>query len=110
MSFFIKACCIALKEFPAVNAQIEGEELVFSEFVDMSIAVSAPKGLVVPVIRNAEQLNFSQIEKDYSSLSTENIDFFSLQPQVSYQTFLILINHSKDKFLDFKTEDLEINL
>lgn len=63
MSFFTKAVCEALKEFPAVNAQINGEEIVYHDFVDMSIAVSAPKGLVVPVIRNAESMSLAQIEK-----------------------------------------------
>ena len=63
MSFFTKAVCEALKDFPAVNARIEGEELVYNEFVDISIAVSAPKGLVVPVIRNAESMSLAQIEK-----------------------------------------------
>jgi 2-oxoglutarate dehydrogenase E2 component (dihydrolipoamide succinyltransferase) len=63
MSFFTKAVCEALKEFPAVNAQINGEEVVYHDFVDMSIAVSAPKGLVVPVIRNAESMSLAQIEK-----------------------------------------------
>jgi len=58
MSFFTKACCIALQEFPAVNAFIDGEELVYNNYCDVSIAVSAPKGLVVPVIRNAETLSF----------------------------------------------------
>lgn len=63
MSFFTKAVCEALKEFPAVNARIEGEEMVFNDFADISIAVSAPKGLVVPVIRNADTLSLAQIEQ-----------------------------------------------
>lgn len=62
MSFFTKAVCEALKDFPAVNARIEGEEIVYSEFADISIAVSAPKGLVVPVIRNADSMTLAQIE------------------------------------------------
>lgn len=62
MSFFTKACCIALQEWPAVNAYIDGEELVFHDYCDISIAVSAPKGLVVPVIRNAESLSMAEIE------------------------------------------------
>ena len=61
MSFFTKAVCVALKEWPAVNAQIDGNEMVFHDFCDISVAVSAPKGLVVPVIRNAENLSFDQI-------------------------------------------------
>ncbi|RYY09115.1 MAG: dihydrolipoyllysine-residue succinyltransferase, partial [Chitinophagaceae bacterium] len=62
MSFFTKAVCEALKDFPAVNARIEGEEIVYNNFADISIAVSAPKGLVVPVIRNAESMSLAQIE------------------------------------------------
>jgi 2-oxoglutarate dehydrogenase E2 component (dihydrolipoamide succinyltransferase) len=60
MSFFTKAVCVALKEWPAVNAQIDGNEIVYNDFCDISIAVSAPKGLVVPVIRNAESMSFDQ--------------------------------------------------
>jgi 2-oxoglutarate dehydrogenase E2 component (dihydrolipoamide succinyltransferase) len=62
MSFFTKAVCIALQEWPAVNAYIDGEELVYHDYCDISIAVSAPKGLVVPVIRNAESLSMAEIE------------------------------------------------
>jgi 2-oxoglutarate dehydrogenase E2 component (dihydrolipoamide succinyltransferase) len=69
MSFFTKAVCVALKEWPAVNAQIDGNELLFNDFCDISVAVSAPKGLVVPVIRNAEALSFEQIEKEIVRLA-----------------------------------------
>lgn len=69
MSFFTKAVCEALKEFPAVNAQINGEEILYHNFADISIAVSAPKGLVVPVIRNAEQLSLAEIEKAVAELA-----------------------------------------
>ncbi len=69
MSFFTKAVCVALKEWPAVNAQIDGNEMVFNDFCDISIAVSAPKGLVVPVIRNAEAMSFDQIEKEIVRLA-----------------------------------------
>ena len=71
MSFFTKACTVALQEFPSVNAFIDGEELVFNNFCDVSIAVSAPKGLVVPVIRNAEEMSFDQIEKEIVRLATK---------------------------------------
>ena len=74
MSFFTKACCQALKEWPAVNAIIEGEELVYHQYCDISIAVSTPKGLVVPVIRNAELLSFDQIEKEIIRLATRARD------------------------------------
>src|SRR5690606_32876840 len=63
MSFFTKAVTTALKEWPAVNARIEENEIVYSDFADVSIAVSAPKGLVVPVIRNAESMSLYEIEK-----------------------------------------------
>ncbi len=69
MSFFTKAVCEALKEFPAVNAQINGEEILYHNYADISIAVSAPKGLVVPVIRNAEQLSLAEIEKAVAELA-----------------------------------------
>lgn len=69
MSFFTKACAIALQEWPAVNAFIDGEEIVYNDFTDISIAVSAPKGLVVPVIRNAEDLTFAGIEKEVVRLA-----------------------------------------
>ena len=69
MSFFTKAVCVALKEWPSVNAQIDGTDIVFNDFCDISIAVSAPKGLVVPVIRNAEKLSFDGIEKEVVRLA-----------------------------------------
>jgi 2-oxoglutarate dehydrogenase E2 component (dihydrolipoamide succinyltransferase) len=69
MSFFTKAVCVALKEWPAVNAYIDGDSIVYSDFCDISIAVSAPKGLVVPVIRNAEKLSFDGVEKEVVRLA-----------------------------------------
>ncbi|MET0249294.1 MAG: 2-oxoglutarate dehydrogenase complex dihydrolipoyllysine-residue succinyltransferase [Sphingobium sp.] len=63
MGFFTKAVTMALKDIPGVNAQIEGDEIVYNDFADISVAVSAPNGLVVPVIRNAESLSVAQIEK-----------------------------------------------
>lgn len=69
MSFFTRAVCIALQEWPAVNGMIDGDELVYNNFCDISIAVSAPKGLVVPVIRNAEQMSFDEIEKEILRLA-----------------------------------------
>ena len=74
MSFFTRAVCIALKEWPAVNASIEGEEIVYHDYCDISIAVSAPKGLVVPVIRSAENLSIDQIEKEVKRLATKARD------------------------------------
>jgi 2-oxoglutarate dehydrogenase E2 component (dihydrolipoamide succinyltransferase) len=69
MSFFTKACTYALQEWPAVNAYIDGEELIYHDYCDISIAVSAPKGLVVPVIRNAESLSMAEIEKKVIELA-----------------------------------------
>ena len=63
MSFFVRACCVALKEFPAVNAEIDGDEIVYKNFVHMGIAVGGPSGLVVPVIRDADAMGFAAIER-----------------------------------------------
>ncbi|QOI96340.1 MAG: 2-oxoglutarate dehydrogenase complex dihydrolipoyllysine-residue succinyltransferase [Flammeovirgaceae bacterium] len=71
MSFFTKAVCQALKEWPAVNAQIDGDEIVYHDYCDISIAVSTPRGLVVPVIRNAESLSFDQIEAEIARLAAK---------------------------------------
>jgi len=74
MSFFTKACCQALLEWPAVNAAIDGEEMVYHDYCDISIAVSTPKGLVVPVIRNAESMGFKDIENEVIRLATKARD------------------------------------
>lgn len=74
MSFFTKAVCIALKEWPAVNAQINGDEIIYHDYCDVAIAVSTPRGLVVPVIRNAESLSFDQIEAEVIRLATRGRD------------------------------------
>ncbi len=71
MSFFTKACCFALQEWPAVNAMLDGEIIQYHDYCDVSIAVSAPKGLVVPVIRNAESLSMAEIEKKVVELATK---------------------------------------
>jgi 2-oxoglutarate dehydrogenase E2 component (dihydrolipoamide succinyltransferase) len=71
MSFFIKACCYALAEWPAVNAYIDGTDIIYHNYCDISIAVSAPKGLVVPVIRNAESLSMAEIEKKVIEVATK---------------------------------------
>jgi 2-oxoglutarate dehydrogenase E2 component (dihydrolipoamide succinyltransferase) len=67
MSFFVKACVAALQEFPAVNAEIDGEDVVYKNFVHMGIAVGGPNGLVVPVLRHAERMGFAEIEKTIGS-------------------------------------------
>ncbi len=74
MSFFTKACCVALNDWPAVNAMLDQNEIVYNDYCDISIAVSTPKGLVVPVIRNAETLSFDQIEKEIIKLATKARD------------------------------------
>ncbi|MFN3840214.1 MAG: 2-oxoglutarate dehydrogenase complex dihydrolipoyllysine-residue succinyltransferase [Cyclobacteriaceae bacterium] len=74
MSFFTKAVCQALKEWPAVNAKIDGDEIVYHDYCDISIAVSTPRGLVVPVIRNAESLSFHQIEAEIARLAARGRD------------------------------------
>ena len=89
MSFFTKAVCVALKEWPAVNAQIDGTDLVYNDFCDISIAVSAPKGLVVPVIRNAEQLSFDGIEKEVVRLAVLARDNKLTIEQMTGGTFTI---------------------
>ena len=63
MGFFAKAACLALKDVPSVNARIEGDEIVYHPYVDISVAVSAPNGLVVPVVRDCQDLSFAGIEK-----------------------------------------------
>jgi 2-oxoglutarate dehydrogenase E2 component (dihydrolipoamide succinyltransferase) len=74
MSFFTKAVTYALQEWPAVNAYIDGDEIIYHQYCDISIAVSAPKGLVVPVIRNAESLSMAGIEKKVVELATKARD------------------------------------
>ena len=74
MSFFTKACALALMKFPAVNGCIEDEALVYHDYADISIAVSTPKGLVVPVIRNAESLTMAGIEKSVKELAIKGRD------------------------------------
>jgi 2-oxoglutarate dehydrogenase E2 component (dihydrolipoamide succinyltransferase) len=74
MSFFTKAVCVALKEFPSVNASIDKDEVIYHDYCDVSIAVSTPRGLVVPVIRNADQLSFPQIENEVIRLAGKGRD------------------------------------
>jgi 2-oxoglutarate dehydrogenase E2 component (dihydrolipoamide succinyltransferase) len=89
MSFFTKACCIALQEWPAVNAYIDGEELVYHDYCDISIAVSAPKGLVVPVIRNAESLTMAGIEQKVVELAKKARDNKLSPDEMAGGTFTI---------------------
>jgi len=89
MSFFTKAVTVALKEFPAVNGRIEGEEIIYNDFADISIAVSAPKGLVVPVIRNAESMTLAEIEKSVLTLALKARDSKLTIEEMTGGTFTI---------------------
>jgi 2-oxoglutarate dehydrogenase E2 component (dihydrolipoamide succinyltransferase) len=89
MSFFTKAVCVALKEFPSVNAKIDGEEMIFHDYCDISIAVSAPKGLVVPVIRSAEHLSLAGIESEVVRLAVKARDNKLTLEEMSGGTFTI---------------------
>ncbi len=70
MGFFAKAACLALKDVPSANAYIEGDEIVYHDYVDISVAVSAPNGLVVPVVRDADKKGFARIEKDIADFGS----------------------------------------
>ncbi|MBD1164554.1 2-oxoglutarate dehydrogenase complex dihydrolipoyllysine-residue succinyltransferase [Pelagibacterales bacterium SAG-MED13] len=74
MSFFVKACIVALKSFPAVNAEIEGEEIIYKNYYNISFAVGTDKGLVVPVLKNADELSFADIEKNIKKISEKARD------------------------------------
>lgn len=89
MSFFTKAVCMALQEFPAVNAQINGDEVRYHSYCDVSIAVSTEKGLMVPVIRNAEDLSLDGIEKEIKRLALRARDGKLSMDEMSGGTFSI---------------------
>ncbi len=89
MSFFAKAVCFALQEWRAVNAYIDGDEIIYHDYCDISIAVSAPKGLVVPVIRNAESLSMAEIEKKVVELATKARDNKLSMDEMQGGTFTI---------------------
>ncbi|MGL4963523.1 MAG: 2-oxoglutarate dehydrogenase complex dihydrolipoyllysine-residue succinyltransferase [Inquilinus sp.] len=74
MSFFLKACIVALKELPAVNAEIDGDELVYKNYYDIGVAVGTPNGLVVPVVRDADGLSFAEVEKTIGDLGRKARD------------------------------------
>ena len=74
MSFFVKACCHALKEVPEVNAEIDGQDIVYKNYVHMGVAVGTPSGLVVPVVRDADQMGFAAIEKKIAELGVRARD------------------------------------
>jgi len=89
MSFFTKACTFALSEWPAVNAYIDGDNIIYHDYCDISIAVSAPKGLVVPVIRNAESLGMAGIEAKVAELAMKAKDNKLTIEEMSGGTFTI---------------------
>jgi 2-oxoglutarate dehydrogenase E2 component (dihydrolipoamide succinyltransferase) len=89
MSFFAKAVSYALQEWPAVNAYIDGDNIIYHNYCDISIAVSAPKGLVVPVIRNAESLSMAGIEKKVVELATKARDNKLSMEEMQGGTFTI---------------------
>ena len=74
MSFFVKACIVALKSFPAVNAEIDGENIIYKNYYNISFAVGTEKGLVVPVLKNADELSFAEIEKSIKEISEKAIN------------------------------------
>ena len=74
MSFFVKACIAALKELPSVNAEIEGDDLVYKNYYDIGVAVGTPQGLVVPVLRDADMLSFADVEKGIGELGKKARD------------------------------------
>jgi 2-oxoglutarate dehydrogenase E2 component (dihydrolipoamide succinyltransferase) len=89
MSFFAKASCLALKDVPSVNAYIEGDEIVYHDYVDISVAVSAPNGLVVPVVRDAHAKSFAQIELDIADFGARAKDGTLTMDDMKGGTFTI---------------------
>ncbi|RIV93454.1 2-oxoglutarate dehydrogenase complex dihydrolipoyllysine-residue succinyltransferase [Aurantiacibacter xanthus] len=89
MSFFSKASVLALKTFPSVNAQIDGDEIVYFDYVDISVAVSAPNGLVVPVVRDVDQLSFAGIEKAIADYGAKAKDGTLTMDEMKGGTFTI---------------------
>lgn len=76
MSAFVKASCVALLDQPIVNAVIDDQEIVYRDYIDISVAVATPKGLVVPVIRNTENMNYTQIERAIAELGEKVCIYF----------------------------------
>ncbi|KGJ12231.1 2-oxoglutarate dehydrogenase complex dihydrolipoyllysine-residue succinyltransferase [Paracoccus versutus] len=89
MSFFVKACCHALKEVPEVNAEIDGGDVVYKNFVHMGVAVGTPNGLVVPVVRDADQKSFARIEKEIAELGLRARDGKLTMAEMQGGTFTI---------------------
>lgn len=89
MSFFVKACIIALKEIPAVNAEIDGTDIIYKNFYDIGVAVGSPQGLVVPVLRDADKLNLAQIEKGIAELGNKAREGKLTLPDLAGASFTI---------------------
>ena len=89
MSFFTKACAHALAEVPEVNAEIDGTDVIYKKFVHMGVAVGTPNGLVVPVVRNADQMSFAAIEKQITELGTRARDGKLSMAEMQGGTFTI---------------------
>jgi 2-oxoglutarate dehydrogenase E2 component (dihydrolipoamide succinyltransferase) len=89
MAFFVKACALAAKDVPSVNASLEGDEIVYHDYLDVSVAVSAPKGLVVPVVRNAQAMSFAEIEKTIAAYGKKAKEGTLTVEEMSGGTFTI---------------------
>jgi 2-oxoglutarate dehydrogenase E2 component (dihydrolipoamide succinyltransferase) len=89
MGFFVKACALAAKDVPSVNASLEGDEIVYHDYLDVSVAVSAPKGLVVPVVRNADRMSFAEIEKQIAEYGKKAKDGALTVDEMTGGTFTI---------------------
>jgi len=89
MGFFVKACALAAKDVPSVNASLDGEDIVYHDYFDVSVAVSAPKGLVVPVVRNADVLSFADIEKTIADFGKRAKDGTLTVDEMTGGTFTI---------------------
>ena len=89
MSFFVKAAIAALKELPAVNAEIYGDEIVYKNYYDIGVAVGTPQGLVVPIVRDADQLSFAGVEKAINELGVKARDGKLSLPEMQGGTFTI---------------------
>ncbi|MFD2232386.1 2-oxoglutarate dehydrogenase complex dihydrolipoyllysine-residue succinyltransferase, partial [Phaeospirillum tilakii] len=89
MSFFVKACVAALKEWPAVNAEIDGDELIYKKYYDIGVAVGTPQGLVVPVVRGADTLSFAGVEQEIAALGKKARDGKLTMAELTGGTFTI---------------------
>ncbi len=116
MSFFVKACCLALAEMPIVNARIEGEEIVYSDSLDIGVAVSTDRGLLVPVIRSADRLGLAQLESAIADMAARARDRKIMPDELAGGTFSItnggvfgsllstpLLNHPQSAILGMHT-------